>query len=51
MITDRNLRVLEFNRIREMLAESALTEIGAEKCRALTPFDTLAEALKYANEE
>lgn len=44
MISERNLRLLEFNRIRDMLAEGALTQIGAEKCRALTPFDTLAEA-------
>ncbi len=44
MISERNIRVLEFNRIREMLAEGALTEIGAEKCRMLTPCDTLSEA-------
>ncbi len=44
MISERNLRVLEFTRIREMLAEGALTPIGAEKCRALVPADTLAEA-------
>ena len=31
MISERNLRVLEFGRIREMLAEGALTEIGAVK--------------------
>lgn len=41
MMTERTLRVLEFPRIREMLAEGALTAIGAEKCRALVPFDTL----------
>ena len=44
MISERNLRLLEFNRIRDMLAEGALTQIGAEKRRALTPFDSLAEA-------
>ena len=44
MISERTLRVLEFTRVREMLAEGALTEIGAEKCRTLVPFDTLAEA-------
>ena len=37
MMTERTLRVLEFPRIREMLAEGALTALGAEKCRALTP--------------
>lgn len=41
MMTERTLRVLEFPRVREMLAEGALTALGAEKCRALTPFDTL----------
>ena len=41
MMTEKTLRVLEFPRIREMLAEGALTAIGAEKCRALAPFDTL----------
>ena len=41
MMTERNLRVLEFTRIREMLAEGALTAIGAEKCRALVPSDTM----------
>ena len=41
MMTEKTLRVLEFPRIREMLAEGALTAIGAEKCRALVPFDTL----------
>ena len=39
---ERTLRVLEFTRIREMLAEGALTEAGAEKCRALEPADDLA---------
>ena len=44
MMTERNLRVLEFLKIRELLAEGALTPAGAERCRALTPYDTLAEA-------
>ena len=43
MITERNMRVLEFTKIRDLLAEGALTETGAEKCRALTPMDNLAE--------
>ena len=42
---ERTLRVLEFTRIREMLAEGALTEAGAEKCRTLVPLDDLAPAL------
>ena len=41
MMTERTLRVLEFPRILEMLAEGALTALGAEKCRALVPFDTM----------
>ncbi len=44
MITERTIRVLEFSRIREMLAEGAMTPIGAENCRALVPYDTLREA-------
>ncbi len=44
MSTERTLRVLEFTKIREMLAEGALTEAGAEKCRSLLPFERLAEA-------
>ena len=50
MITERNLRVLEFTRIREMLAEGALTEAGAAKCRALVPYCSLPEA-RHAQEE
>ncbi len=44
MISERNLRVLEFTRVREMLAEGALTAIGREKCMRLVPADTLSEA-------
>ena len=53
MISEKTLRVLEFNRIRDMLAEGALTETGAEKCRALAPYDTLAgvEAAQAETEE
>ncbi len=42
MISERTMRVLEFTKIRELLAEGALTEIGAEKCRALEPMDDIA---------
>ena len=45
MISERTTRVLEFTRIREMLAEGALTEAGAEKCRALVPMDDLPQVL------
>ena len=41
MISERTMRVLEFVKIRELLAEGALTETGAEKCRALEPMDDL----------
>ena len=53
MMKERTLRVLEFTRIREMLAEGALTEAGAEKCRALVPADDLAtaQALQAETEE
>ncbi len=53
MMKERTLRVLEFTRIREMLAEGALTEAGAEKCRALEPVDDLAsaQALQEETEE
>ena len=42
-MTERTLRVLEFTKIREHLAEGALTEAGAEKCRTLEPYDSLPE--------
>ena len=44
MIGERTLRVLEFTRIREMLAEGALTEAGREMCLGLVPADRLPEA-------
>ena len=43
MMTERTLRALEFPRVLEMLSEGALTSLGAEKCRTLTPFDRLYE--------
>ena len=42
MISERTMRVLEFTRIREMLAEGALTETGAQKCKELVPEDDMA---------
>jgi len=41
MMAERTLRVLEFTRIQEILAEGALTETGAERCRSLIPWDDL----------
>ena len=53
MMTERTLRVLEFTRIREDLAEGALTETGREKCRALEPYDDLpsVQAVQAETEE
>lgn len=36
-MNERNLRVLEFPKIREMLAELAVTDMGREACRELVP--------------
>ncbi len=44
------MRVLEFTKIRDLLAEGALTEAGAEKCRSLVPMDDLVSA-QAAQEE
>ena len=46
MMTERTLRVLEFTKIREKLAEKALTPMGGEYCRALVPSDNLAEVTR-----
>ena len=46
----RTLRVLEFTKIREELAGLALTEMGAEKCRALEPSDNLPEVTLWQQE-
>lgn len=48
--TEKALRVLEFTKIREQLADHSITETGAELCLALTPHDRLAEA-QHAQEE
>ena len=50
MIKERTLRVLEFTKIREMLAEKALTELGAERCRTLTPTDNLPQITLWQQE-
>ncbi len=50
MKENRNLRVLEFDKIREQLAQGALSPLGKEQCLRLTPHTniqeiTLAQAL------
>ena len=45
MMAERTLRVLEFNKIKALLSEGALTAAGAEKCRNLTPFDNLSSVM------
>ena len=50
MMTERTLRVLEFVRIREMLAEGALTELGAAKCLELVPDCDLPSVLASQEE-
>ena len=49
-MNERTLRVLEFTRIREMLAEGALTDPGREKCMTLVPSDRLQEVLQMQAE-
>ena len=50
MISERTMRTLEFTKIRELLAEGALTETGAERCRQLEPLDDLT-SVQAAQEE
>ncbi|MDY4138228.1 MAG: endonuclease MutS2 [Eubacteriales bacterium] len=47
---ERTLRVLEFTKIREQLAGKALTEMGAERCRALVPSCDMAEIQLWQQE-
>ena len=49
-MNEKTLRVLEFTRIREMLAEGALTDPGREKCMTLVPSDRLQEILQMQAE-
>lgn len=53
MMTEKTLRVLEFTKIREQLSALALTPLGAEKCRALVPYDdfTLVQEAQEETEE
>ena len=50
MMKERTLRVLEFTKIREQLAGKALTEMGAERCRALVPSCDMAEIALWQQE-
>ena len=50
MMNERALRVLEFGKIRDRLADFALTGLGKEKCLALTPKETLIQAQEALEE-
>ena len=50
MMKERTLRVLEFTKIRDKLAEKALTPLGAERCQALIPSDNLQEITEWQQE-
>lgn len=47
---ERTLRVLEFTKIRDHLAELAVTQLGAERCRELTPSGNAAEVQAWQAE-
>ena len=49
-MNERALRVLEFTKIREMLASYALSEFGRKKCLALTPLSDFAEVNRALDE-
>ncbi|PFG74494.1 endonuclease MutS2 [Tepidiforma thermophila] len=49
-MNDHTLRVLEFDRVLDMLAAEAAFSIGAEKARALRPATTWARARELAQE-
>ena len=46
MMKDRTLRVLEFTKIREQLAQYAVTDMGRELCLSLTPFNKLVQVIE-----
>jgi len=47
---DRTLRVLEFGKILDRLAEHAVTDMGRERCLALAPLENLTEAQEALEE-
>ena len=49
-MNDRALRVLEFTKIREMLAGYALSDSGKELCRKLTPLDDFRDINRALDE-
>ena len=49
-MNERALRVLEFTKIREMLAGYVLSEFGRKKCLALTPLSDFAEVNRALDE-
>lgn len=50
MEQDRALRVLEFTKIRHRLAGYAITEMGADKCRELRPYQDFSEVSRALEE-
>lgn len=50
MEQDRALRVLEFTKIRDRLAGYAITEMGADKCRELRPYQDFSEVNRALEE-
>ncbi|MBP3541860.1 MAG: endonuclease MutS2 [Clostridia bacterium] len=50
MEQDRALRVLEFTKILEMLAQNAITDEGKDKCLSLTPYTDIADVNHALNE-
>ncbi|MBP3656884.1 MAG: endonuclease MutS2 [Clostridia bacterium] len=49
-MTERSLRVLEFNKIRAQLAQYCVSDMGKTLCEALTPAATLAEVSRMQQE-
>ncbi len=47
---ERSLRVLEFNKIRDLLVENARSDMGKDLCRALTPSSDRATVEAWQNE-
>ena len=49
-MNERALRVLEFTKIRDMLAAYALSDPGKEKCQSLVPLSDFSEVNKALDE-
>lgn len=50
MEMERALRVLEFTKIRDQLAASALTDMGKERCLSLKPYEDYSSAVRALDE-